>query len=261
METRLLSLLLSPIFLLFNPTPTPFLATTFTTHSQIPLKSPPSARAPSKSQAKPGDSLDVSPLQSIESDSSFTFDPPTVFTELELDIPHSIRPNTNTNYIVQAQELVGLAGVGCWRCLRRFSLFGPYEILDFIDISDIPMDDKTPLGNLPHPSTDVSFLHRDPLDVALLQSIEPDSSFSFEPLTVFTEVELDIPRSIRPNTNANHIVQAEEQVGSAGVEVLASPPDGNDTEPFFWNPCAILILWFSFPNSSLRLHPPKPLSN
>nr|GMC58162.1 hypothetical protein Iba_chr02aCG12530 [Ipomoea batatas] len=83
----------------------------------------------------------------------------------------------------------------------------PYEILDSIDISDLPMDDNTPLGDLPHPSTEVLSLHGDPLDVAPLQTLEPESSFSFDPPTVFTELELDIPRSIRPNTTADHVAQ------------------------------------------------------
>nr|GMD14542.1 hypothetical protein Iba_chr07bCG7410 [Ipomoea batatas] len=83
---------------------------------------------------------------------------------------------------------------------RRERMLGyandPYDILDSIDISDLPMDDNTPLGELPHPSAEVSPLHGDPLDVAPLQTLEPESSFSFDPPTVFTELELDIPRSI-----------------------------------------------------------------
>nr|GMD12807.1 hypothetical protein Iba_chr07aCG7040 [Ipomoea batatas] len=78
----------------------------------------------------------------------------------------------------------------------ELSLLDPYDILDSIDISDLPMDDNTPLGELPHPSAEVSPLHGDPLDVAPLQTLEPESSFSFDPPTVFTELELDIPRSI-----------------------------------------------------------------
>nr|GMD65977.1 uncharacterized protein LOC109179034 [Ipomoea batatas] len=93
------------------------------------------------------------------------------------------------------------------------------------------MDDNTPLGDLPHPSTEVPSLQGDPLDVAPLQTLEPESSFiSFDPPTVFTELELDIPRSIRPNTTADHVAQARELVGP-DVEVLAPSPGANVTEP------------------------------
>nr|GME11722.1 uncharacterized protein LOC109180761 [Ipomoea batatas]GME16013.1 uncharacterized protein LOC109180761 [Ipomoea batatas] len=112
----------------------------------------------------------------------------------------------------------------------HFSLLDPYEILDSIDISDLPMDDNTPLGDLPHPSTEVPSLHGDPLDVAPLQTLEPESSFSFDPPIVFIELELDIPRSIRPNTTADHVAQARELVGP-DVEVLAPSPGANVTEP------------------------------
>nr|GMD47288.1 Pkinase domain-containing protein/PP2C domain-containing protein [Ipomoea batatas] len=110
------------------------------------------------------------------------------------------------------------------------ALADPYEILDSIDISDLPMDDNTPLGDLPHPSTEVPSLHGDPLDVAPLQTLEPEFSFSFDPPIVFTELELDIPRSIRPNTTADHVAQARELVGP-DVEVLAPSPGANVTEP------------------------------
>nr|GMD30904.1 hypothetical protein Iba_chr09aCG11460 [Ipomoea batatas]GMD34140.1 hypothetical protein Iba_chr09cCG9250 [Ipomoea batatas] len=114
------------------------------------------------------------------------------------------------------------------------------------------MDDNTPLGDLPHPSTEVSSLHGDPLDVAPLQSLEPDSSFSFDRPTIFAELELDIPRSIRPNTE--HIAQAQELMG-LGVEVIVSSLDGNITEPsedlflgFMCSPSRTTFIFQSIPS-------------
>lgn len=80
-----------------------------------------------------------------------------------------------------------------------------YELLDSIDIHEVPMnfDDSLLLGQLPHPTTKVALHQANPVDARRLQSVLGAITSSTRKLTI-TELDLSIPRSIH-----THITEAE----------------------------------------------------